>query len=503
MAELQAAVERRVRRDVPVHPQHLIQPQLLDGALELVVELPRAARIGRVRHREHVQHPPPDRVDPVLRNDVVREASRPAGRRTARQPLREQVRVPEPDARSVRRHGLREIAVALERGRHRVVVDAAGIVARQDVLRPEEEQLVAVLVEVRARDQDRSAKRVGGVVVAVARLLAVGRHGAGRRGGVAAPPAVPAVRVEVLVALEVGKTPAEVPAAALGDDDDRRARRPAVFGLEVRRLDLDLGDRVERGRRVVVRVRAGVLVRDAVVREVEARLAVDRHAADRAPAWSVARRRVDDAGERLQRAHEIAAAQADVFNLRGRNRRRSFAALRLHAHRGRFDRDRFRETAHFEDHRRQRQALGRRQHEALLLVALEAGHRDFDVIRAGNQVRDHECAAGVSDGLAGDLCTGVTDRHGGARKDALLTVYHRAADLAGQGLGARHRRGAAQQRHSATIRTAVELRNFINFLPHESNVRRSLLLDSGRVKRCRADAAFRREERSQLDDSAE
>ena len=51
--------------------------------------------------------------------------------------------------------GLREIALPFERRRHPALVQAAGIGAREPVLRPEEEQLVAVLVEAGARDEYR------------------------------------------------------------------------------------------------------------------------------------------------------------------------------------------------------------------------------------------------------------------------------------------------------------------------------------------------------------
>src|SRR5690349_23449938 len=47
----------------------------------------------------------------------------------------------------------------------------------------------------------------------------------------------------------------------------RSPRAAAVLGLEVRGLDLHFRDRIERRRGVVARVRAGVLVGHAVVRE--------------------------------------------------------------------------------------------------------------------------------------------------------------------------------------------------------------------------------------------
>src|SRR5947207_943902 len=74
------------------------------------------------------------------------------------------------------------------------------------------------------------------------------------------------------------------------------------------------------------RVRGGILVGHAVVGEVERRLAVDRHAADRSPARGVARGGVDDTGQHLEAAHEVAALQADVLDLAGGDRRGTLAA---------------------------------------------------------------------------------------------------------------------------------------------------------------------------------
>ena len=146
---------------------------------------------------------------------------------------------------------------------------------------------------------------------------------------VALTPAIPRVGVELFIALVVRRGAVEITRAALGDDGDRRARAAAVLGLEVGRLDLDLRDRIERRRGVVARVRAGVLVGHAVVGEVERVLAVDGHAAHRSPARGVTRGRVDDAGQRLEAAHEVAAFQADVLDLAGGDRRGTLAARGL------------------------------------------------------------------------------------------------------------------------------------------------------------------------------
>ena len=62
----------------------------------------------------------------------------------ARQPLRRQQRILDPDAAALAVERLREVAGPLERRRHRAQRQAARVVARQEVLRQEEEQLVAV-----------------------------------------------------------------------------------------------------------------------------------------------------------------------------------------------------------------------------------------------------------------------------------------------------------------------------------------------------------------------
>ena len=142
--ELHAGVERRIPVDVVVDARHLVVARLLEHILVGVVVLAAAGRIGRVRQREQVQHPLADRVDAVRRNLVVREAARPARIDVARQPLRGQVRIPDPAhlARAVER--LREVPRPLQGGRHGAQLQRPGVVARQEVLREEEEQLVTV-----------------------------------------------------------------------------------------------------------------------------------------------------------------------------------------------------------------------------------------------------------------------------------------------------------------------------------------------------------------------
>ena len=157
------------------------------------------------------------------------------------------------------------------------------------------------------------------VVERVERRLALGRLPES-----ALLPAAELVAVQRVVALVVRGAAAEVLRPAARDDGDRRAGAAAVLGLEVRRLDADFGDRVERGSGVVAAVRAGVLVRDAVVREVEPPL---RPLIDRLPMLLPTRRlavaRVDDARQQLEHAGEVAPLERDVLDVVARDQARS------------------------------------------------------------------------------------------------------------------------------------------------------------------------------------
>ena len=72
-----------------------------------------------------------------------------------------QLRIADEDQPALVVERLREVALPLERRRHAPLIQAARIGPRQQVLRPEEEQLVAPLVEVAPRESapDRRASR--------------------------------------------------------------------------------------------------------------------------------------------------------------------------------------------------------------------------------------------------------------------------------------------------------------------------------------------------------
>ena len=132
--------------DVPVDADDVVAAQLFRVARELVVVVPLRDGIAherRVRQREQIHHLPAHRVDPVLRNDVAREAAGAAGVDVAGKTAERIADEPQ-HARVVDR--LREVAVAFERRRHGAA-HQEGIGPRQEVQRVEEEQPVAFPVE--------------------------------------------------------------------------------------------------------------------------------------------------------------------------------------------------------------------------------------------------------------------------------------------------------------------------------------------------------------------
>ena len=170
-----APVELRPGADVPIHAKDGVAPRLVYRRLDQRVIGTR--RIDGVGRRQHLQQRLPVAIDAVRRNAVARE------RRAVVQ------RIPDRDERAALVERVREVAFPLGRGREHAADQVGGILARQELLRPEEEQLLAVLVEV--ADGDRSAEKVARVVESVL----------GPRQPVAVPEEL--VGVERLVAHEV------------------------------------------------------------------------------------------------------------------------------------------------------------------------------------------------------------------------------------------------------------------------------------------------------------
>ena len=163
----------------------------------------------------------------------------------------------------VRRVG--EVAVAHRLRRHPRPQRAGVEVLLVVLVAEEEEQLVAVLVEVGAGNEQRTAEVEAREVELVLRLvLRTGRR-------VVHLVQEPLVRVHAVVPQVGVGGAAEVAAAGLRHDVDRR-RALGVFGAEVRLEDLELldhvGVRVHRGRAVAARVGAVGAVDDDVERVV-------------------------------------------------------------------------------------------------------------------------------------------------------------------------------------------------------------------------------------------
>ena len=140
----------------------------------------------------------------------------------------------------------REIATDFGGGWHRGA-EQAGIENLVEVLEPgKEEKLIAVVIEVRAGDQNRTAKGAAGVVVLVLRsrqaFLVVNR--------------VIGVQ-DIVTGIEKARA-MKVPAAGLGHRSDHR-RTLLVGSVEIRHLHLDLGDHVRVGIhwRIAVAARVG------------------------------------------------------------------------------------------------------------------------------------------------------------------------------------------------------------------------------------------------------
>lgn len=439
VAELHAGVERGVLRGVPVHPEHLVVPRPVLHGLEGVVVRVRSGG-GRIREREEVEQRLRCRVDPPLWNDVTRETGWPAGLAGA---VSRQQRVTDVDQATLLVEGLREIAATFELRGHPALVQPPGVGARENILRPEEEQLVPVAVELRARDEHRASERPGGVVERV-------------RGGIALrgdplrtlPPPVELVAIPGVVTLVVGGAAPEVLRAAPGNDRNGRAGAAAVFRLEVRRLDADLGNRIERRSRVVAAVGAGVLVGDPVVREVEAAAAaVDREAAHAAPPRRFARAGVDHPGQELEVAGEVPPLRGDVLDLLAIDETGPRRVGRLDERRFTGHGDRFLQLTDLQGDLPQRHAVGCAKYDAALLVGLEPFDGNGQVVGPGKQVGKQESAFGASYRVAGLVRADVPDSDRDARQHAATRVGNGAGDLTCEPLRGEPVLSASQQQH--------------------------------------------------------
>ena len=134
-----------VVRDVEVEAREPLPAVLVDEEVVDVVVAAGRGRVG-VRVREEVQHRPAAGIDPVGRHDPAGEVGRGVD-----------------EAAAADRARVAEVAVAHRRGGD-PGLDVARVEGLAEVLEAgEEEDLVAVLVEAGARDEERAAHREAGV----------------------------------------------------------------------------------------------------------------------------------------------------------------------------------------------------------------------------------------------------------------------------------------------------------------------------------------------------
>src|SRR5581483_10779176 len=148
-----------------------------------------------VRQRKYAQQLLSVLVDAIGRNDVAREHG-PAERIGDRHQF------------SALIERLRKIALPFERGRKRLVGNVGRHGKRQELLRPEEEQLVAIVIELRVREQNRTAEEVARVIKTIARAR------------LAVPVIEEFVRVESFVAEKIVGAAVKIVGAVLDDDVD-------------------------------------------------------------------------------------------------------------------------------------------------------------------------------------------------------------------------------------------------------------------------------------------
>ena len=113
-----------------------------------------------------------------------------------------------------------------------------------------------------------------------------------------------------------------------------------------------------------------------------------------------------------------------LCNRIGRDGERPLAALRLDGRRLAFDFDGLLQSADFEHQRRHDHAVGRAHGNAFALQGLEPGHRHFEGVRVGRDVRIDEVSADGSDDGRQFRPARLTDQSDGrAGQYAALRVF--------------------------------------------------------------------------------
>ena len=225
--------------------------RVLHVLVDVVVIASREAPVELVGLGKHVQQGGAARLQPVRRNHIAGKRQLVGG-------------VPHHNQLVVHVQRLRKVAFALDRGRHGALRQRLRHPLRPQLLRPEEEQLLSVPVEL-LRNEYRTAH------VVIPRVVAVGSlHQA-------QPVIEEAVGVELLVALPVGAQAVEIAGPGLADQLYVRAGKPPILGLIVARKHLDFGHRVHADVHHGVEFVADGIQRGAVQRHVVGVLPAAQH----------------------------------------------------------------------------------------------------------------------------------------------------------------------------------------------------------------------------------
>jgi hypothetical protein len=306
----------------------------------------------------------------------------------------------------------------------------------------EEEQLVLVAVERGARDDDRAADVAAWILEVAVRLLHAGNRIRSIVGG------------EPVIAPVVVQRAVELRRAGLGHGADVHGARP-VLGGEVRALDLHFLNHV------VVQGDDDAAVRPDVdqVGSIEAHGvrgpsdAVDRvlggivRAAAEAHALHVDRIGSDDAGHDAKQLEGTAADDRQVVDLLRAEDAFARAGLRLNHFLLGGDGDRLALLPDLEFHVDAARHVGA-DGDVLLLVRLEPGELDFQLVGAGED-DGHITTTIVCDSRNDGLRTGVRHSDVRAGQHAATTVCDRATDCRrARGLGKHRGTGHGKHRHS-------------------------------------------------------
>ena len=239
-------------------------------------------------------------------------------------------------------------------------------------------------------------------------------------------------RVPFAVATESVQRAVELLAAASCRRRDQDAGVAAELRVERRVLELEFADRVETQLRVLSVVRAGIRVRRAVEHDVVHALseAVDHEAFCAVEGESESRVVGRHAGQRFEQRREVAPVEAQLSNLRIRDRVRLLTRADFDDWRRRDDIDGLRQRPDRQLHLAQIEHLTRIENQATALERLESGDLRADRVSATEQRDEIEEPVGARRDLSRDDALLLVERRDlRAGQHAALFVEDLALDL--------------------------------------------------------------------------